>query len=130
MADQPLGLGARDLELKKWEKPYVFQEFPKMLYRFMPGPGGKLVREECGVEDRVAEALRTGAGWRTTPGEAYAVAEQAEHDLGQAAAERAASDRRMSRQAQAEAAEADAATARHLGEIPETPKPSHRKKAE
>jgi hypothetical protein len=130
MADQSLGLGDRDRELKKWDKPYVFQEYPKMLYRFLPGPGGKLVREECGVEDRLQEGLRHGAGWRTTPGDAYDVAEQAEYDLGQAAAERAASDRRMSRQAQADAAAADAATARHLGEIPETPKPSPRKKVE
>ena len=128
MADQTLGLSDRDQELRKWERPYVFQEFPKMLFRFVPGPGGRLVREEVVVNDRSEEALKGGQGWRATQADAYALAERAQEAIGTAAAERAHADRRMSAKAQAEAAEADAATAKHLGEIPEEPKRSHRKK--
>lgn len=128
MADPTLGLSDRDQELRKWSAPYRFQEFPKMLYRFNPGPGGKLVREECGVGSRDEQAIKEGQGWRETQQDAYDLAEHAQEDVGTAAAERAFHDRRMSPAAQAEAAAVDAATAKHLGEIPEAHKRAPRKK--
>lgn len=121
MADEPLGLSEREKELRKWNAPYVFKEFPKMLYRGTTRAGRADVEQRI-VDSSAAEALAAGAGWVTTPDVAHAREVAAQEALGTAAAERAAADRRLSPAAQAEAAAVDQATATHLGEIPEAPK--------
>lgn len=113
-------------ERRKWEKPYVFEPYPKMLYR---GLADKPGWEHCtvGSEQEEHEKVGNGQGWRASLNEALAHHEKLGADIGLAAAERAAADRKLSAPAQAEAKAAeDAADGHHLGEIPETPvrKPS------
>lgn len=112
-------------ERKKWEKPYKFEPYPKMLYR---GIAAKPGWDYCTVanEREEQEKIDNGEGWRPTMGEAIAHFEKLGADIGTAAAERAAADRKMSAKAQAEAATADAASdGHHLAEIPETPVKRH-----
>jgi len=71
-------------------------------------------------EDDYIRELR--GGWAKTPQEAYALHEDQEQALGQAAAERVYADRHMSEAAKKEADAADDRTSKHLPEIPETPK--------
>jgi hypothetical protein len=110
-------------ERQKWEKPYVFEPYPKMLYRGLPVPPGW---EHCTVDNEreEREQKESGAGWFEKLADAIKHQEQLGADIGLAAAERAAADRKMSAKAQAEAAAADKASdGHHLGEIPEK---SHR----
>jgi hypothetical protein len=121
--DDQLGLSERDKELRKWNAPYRFQAFPKMLYRARTLANGSIEMEPPRiVGSEGEEALALGAGWRLTAPEARAAETRAQEDLGTAAAERAWTDRRLSPQAQAEAAAVDQATAKHHGDIPEKPK--------
>lgn len=116
-------------ERKKWEKPYVFQPYPKMLYRGIDEKPGWM---HCTVEDEREEHEKTesGEGWFDTLPVALKYREKLAADIGVAAAERAFTDRKMSAAAQAEAKAAeDAADGHHIGEIPETPlKPKALKK--
>lgn len=125
MADD-LGLSDRDKELKKWNAPYVYREFPKMLYRGLTTTAGRLEVEQRIVGSEHEETLAAGAGWLTTSTAASEAETRRQEDLGTAAAERAAADRQMSPQAQAEAAAIDQRTLKHLGEIPEQPRRRHR----
>ena len=118
MADD-LGLSDRDKELKKWNAPYRYQEFPRMLFRGTTSTAGRVTMEQRIVGSEGEEALAVGAGWVRDPQTATERETRRQEDLGTAAAERAYADHRMSPQAQAEAALVDSATARHLGEIPE-----------
>jgi hypothetical protein len=131
MADTALGLSDYAKELGQWNTPYVYREFPKMLYRGTDGPGRVDVAQRI-VSTEGEEAEARAAGWRTDPQEARDRALARQADIGTAAAERAAQDRRMSGPAQAEAAAADtAAGAKHLGanpERPRRPRPSRAKK--
>ena|SRR5262252_3304483 len=128
MADD-LGLSDREKELRKWNAPYVYREFPKMLYR------GTTVAGRVTVEQRIVgsegeELLATGTGWCPTGPAAMAAETARQEGLGTAAAERAWEDRRLSPAAQAEAAAFDASSAKHTPEIPEQPKRSHHKRTE
>jgi hypothetical protein len=120
MADD-LGLSERDKELKKWEKPWVYVEFPKMLYRGVT-VAGRVEVEQHIVGRAEEEAIAFGAGWRPNAAEAVAVETAHQENLGTLAAERAAADRRLSAAAQADAAVIDQATLRHLPEIPARPR--------
>jgi hypothetical protein len=121
------GLSDRDKELRRWNAPYRYQEHPKMLYRGMT-TAGIVTLEQRVVGSAGEEALALGAGWLPQPDRARQVALLGQAALGAAAAERAWDDRHLSPAAQAEAAAVDQATARHLPEIPEAAKRSHRRK--
>src|SRR5499427_203386 len=126
---EDLGLSERDKELKRWNAPYVYREFPKMLYR------GTTVAGRVTVEQRIVgtegeELLATGTGWLPRPDQAEAVETARQEQLGTDAAVRAWDDRRLSPAAQAEAAAFDASSAKHTPEIPEQPKRSHHKRTE
>lgn len=121
---------AHAIEMAKWEKPYVFEEYPKMLYRARRGSNGQTMvvdpRNESfsagntmTVKDENQEERAKREGWRNTQAEAIALFEKGADDLAEAAAIRAAQDAKMSAPAQREAAEAQAqAPHKHLGEIP------------
>ena len=134
-------------EYLKWEKPYRFEAFPKMLYmarkrpdgvvsvsetndRIFVRPGGNEVpgaaerfcascQKIVNDEQELAKALEQG--WRPTPQEAMERHEAKEQAIGEAAANRAWSERNMSDAAKAEAAAVDASTEDHVPTIPETP---------
>jgi len=120
-------------ERRKWEayptqygepeRPFVFREYPLMLYRAKRKPeGGKdPILEQVIVEDDQQERNMHSRGWVRGPDHAIKVLEESERGLAQAAAERAYQDRLMSDRAKAEAAAIDETTISHLGEVPITP---------
>ena len=120
-------------ERRKWEaqhtqfgapgRPFVYAEYPLMLYRAKRRPeGGKdPILEHFTVEDDQQERNMQSRGWVRGPDNAIKALEETERGLAQAAAERAYQDTRLSERAQAEATAVDETTIQHLGEIPETP---------
>jgi len=126
--DEDLGLSDRDKELRKWNAPYVYREYPRMLYRGVTRTSGLVEVEQKIIASDGEQAMAQGAGWVAHPQQAIAAETQRQEAPGIAAAERAHTDRRLSAAAQAEAADADDATARHLGAIPERPRRPSRKK--
>lgn len=129
-------------EMAKWEKPYRFEPFPKMLYRANRRPDGKPSCSEAddrlfGGQPGSAELFSATCqmvvqseteltkylemGWREGPTEAMEYFEQKEQGLGNAAAHRAHDDRNMGEKAQAEVKAAEDATSEHVPEIPRTP---------
>jgi hypothetical protein len=129
MADTSLGLTDYAKEMARWNKPYVYAEFPKMLFRGTTTTG-KVTVEQRTVASEREEQDALAFGWCVHPQAAQDAETRRQEAIGTAAAERAYSDRTMSPVAQAEAAAADAAAgAKHLGAIPERPRRprSHRK---
>lgn len=122
MQDDDLGLSDRDKELRKWNAPYVYREYPRMLYRGVTTTSGLVTVEQRLVTSDGEQASAMGLGWRASPQQAVEAEDQRAVALSTAAAERAWADRRMSEPAQAEAAAVDGASARHLGAIPERPR--------
>lgn len=133
--ESPLGL-----ELAKWNKPYTYQPFPRMMYRASRRPDGVVSVNEgddglFGGRPGAAEqwsqknwvivnndderVARLEQGWREHPTEAIALFEARECGKANEAAHRAWVDRNMSPAAQAEVAAAEAATEEHLPEIKE-----------
>ena len=134
-------------EYMRWEKPYRFEPFPKMLYMARKRPDGVVSVSESndrlfsvpGQMERAgaAEAFNASCqktvksedelrvaleqGWRPTPQEALERFDAKERAIGDAAANRAWSERNMSEAAKAEAAAVDASTEDHVPTIPETP---------
>src|SRR6266446_3296792 len=120
-------------ERRKWEsqdtqfgsagRPFVYAEYPLMLYRAKRRPeGGKEpLLEHFTVEDEQQERNMQSRGWVRGPDNAIKALEDSERGLAQAAAERVYADQRMSEKAKQEAAKVDEATISHLGEIKETP---------
>ena len=130
MADA-LGLTDHAKELAHWNQPYVYQEYPKMLYLGRTTAGGRLEIQPRTVQNAQEEAAVRRDGWTSNPDDAKANEMMRQEAIGTAAAERAYQDRKLSPAAQAEAAAADqAAGAKHLGEIrerPRRPRPSRAK---
>jgi hypothetical protein len=120
--DDDLGLSERDKELKKWNAPYVYREFPKMVFRGVLTSGGRVEYEHRVVGSVSEESAATATGWDLHPQRALDRAAQRAADVGVAAAERAWDDRHLSAAAQAEAAAIDAGTAQHVPEILVGPK--------
>ncbi len=132
------------IELAKWNKPYVYVPFPKMLYKAQRRPDGVVSVGEA--DDRVfggqpgaAEAFSTTCqrivrsedelhralndGWREHPKEALDQHEAMERKIADAAAQRNYEDRNMGARAKAEAESADAVGGmEHLPEIAEAPR--------
>lgn len=129
-------------EYAKWNKPWRYEEFPRLLYKAKKRPDGRVsVAEtddklfggnpgaaeqwtrgcymEVGDEYELQKALELG--WRKTQKEALEHFEAKERALGEAAAVRAWEDRNMSEGAKAEAAVVEAETFEHVAEIPRQP---------
>lgn len=128
------------IELAKWNKPYVYKPYPKMVYRAQQRPDGRVSVGEgsdsqCGGQPGSAEAFTrtcqhivssegehremSARGWSDTPQEALARHEELERMVADAAAHRAHDDRNMGARAKVEADEAEAATAVHVAEVPQ-----------
>ena len=121
MSDDDLGLSEREKELKRWNRPYRYQEFPRMLFRGVTTTSGRLEVEQRIVAGEQEQSAAEAVGWLPHPSRAIDEETRRQEAPGLAAAERAYQDRRMSDPAQREAAQADAGSARHLGAIPERP---------
>ena len=120
---EPLGLTEYAKELAKWNAPYVYREFPKMLFRGITTTIGRVDVEQRIVTTEGEEHDARSAGWCVHPDRAKDAETRRQEAVGTAAAERAYADRQLSGAAQAEAAAADqAAGAKHLGEIRERPR--------
>jgi hypothetical protein len=120
VADTHLGLTEYAKEMARWNQPYVYVEFPKMLFRGTTTSAGRIEVEQRIVTSEGEEQDAQADGWLPHPQHAKDAEMRRQEAIGTAAAERAYTDRRLSAAAQAEAAAADeAAGARHLGEIPE-----------
>lgn len=130
MADPTLGLTDYAKEMNRWNQPYVYREFPKMLFRGATTTAGRVTVEQRIVATDGEQEQAGRDGWRSNPQVAQDEETRRQEAIGTAAAERAYTDRQLSGRAQAEAAAADqAAGAKHLGEIKERPRRprSHRK---
>jgi len=128
--DEDLGLSDRDKELKKWNAPYVYREFPKMLFRGTTSTAGRIEMEQRIVASVGEEVAAEANGWLPHPQRALEAEDARQGAVGIAAAERAWTERHMSASAQDEAAAAEAATSRQLGEIPERPRRPSRRRLE
>ena len=136
-------------ELAKWNRPYVYRPFPKMLYMARKRPDGIVSIQE--TDDRIfgttpgaADAFTATcqkivkdesemqraleAGWRESQAEALEHHEKREQYKGNVAAHRLYEDRNMSEAARAEAAAVDASTEEHVPEIPVKRKPGRPRK--
>src|SRR5262245_60150966 len=87
------GLSERETELAKWNRPYQFREFPKMLYRGLTTAGGRVEHEQRVVANEHEEQQARENGWCGNPAEALGRETRRQEDLGTAAAERAYADR-------------------------------------
>lgn len=130
------------IELEKWNKPYRFEPFPRMLYKAHRRPDGirsvgetndglfggapgaaeqwtrtcqRTVRSESEMQRAIDE------GWRETQAEAIEYFDKLERFVADAAAHRHHEDRNMSPAAKAEAEALDSGMT-HLPEIPEAHK--------
>src|SRR4030095_11446009 len=126
MTTDATGLSERDQEMRRWNAPYAYREYPKMLYRAY-GSGGRIDLEQRVVGSASEEADAVGLGWPPPPERARDPETMQQAAVGIAAAERAWDDRHLSPAAQAEAAAVDLATLRHLPEIPPQPQRAHRR---
>ncbi|HYC54522.1 MAG TPA: hypothetical protein VEL28_06270 [Candidatus Binatia bacterium] len=125
-------------ELARWNQPYVFRAYPRMVYmaRFhergkqwrtgdptpheVDGGYGEQFTKSCQriVQDEAEFQAALRDGWRENTREALAFRQQLEDEVSKAAAERHAADQRLSAKAQAEAKAADEATDAHVPDIP------------
>lgn len=126
-------------EMAKWEKPWVYVEYPRMLYKAFKRDNGKVMcldnplmyRDEAGalgaeafnrqcqriVRSDDERARAEAEGWRATVKDALDHFEALEQAIAQAAAEANFGVRRMSEQARAEKAAADAETHEHVTDV-------------
>jgi len=128
-------------EMTKWEalpsqlgegqRPYVYHEYPKMLYRAGRTPAGvPAIVDSHVVESATQEANLRSRGFHPGQDVALAALHAADQEAAQLAANRAFTDRRMSPAAQAEAAALDAQSTSHLPVLPERPRKPGRPKKE
>jgi hypothetical protein len=115
------------IELAKWNKPYVYKEFPRMVYKAYARDNGKVL---CGdpadegftracqrtvqSEDELRQA-RT-QGWAVSPEDALEQYEAGQRTIAEAAAEANHAAQRMTPKAQDERKKRDAATDKHVPE--------------
>lgn len=139
------------------ERAPGYQPYPRMLYRALPGKGGKVqsyqgppdiyffptqpeyeraclevenFNRRCTliVQDESQERRALTDGWRHSIQDALDAYEQAQREIGNLAAERAYTDQRMSARAQAEMAAAEAETHEHLPTLKAPKKRPYRRK--
>ncbi len=105
-----------DREMLKWNKPYKYEPFPRMVYRGMLRSDG--VHD---VEHRIADNERQydefrKDGWVDSPDHAKRGVEAQEAMIAEAAAENAHAAQKMSAKARKELAMREASTHRHVTE--------------
>ena len=94
---------------------YVYQAYPKFVYRSVKRYGGKIEMEGQIVQTKQEhEAL--GKDWGSSPEDAIQRRETLEELVSTAAAERAFSDQKLSKKAQKEMKAREAATGHHVPE--------------
>src|SRR5262245_35465227 len=111
--DNELGLSDREKELRKWNAPYVYREFPKMSFRGTLTAGAIDVQKRIVASDAEDRAA-TDTGWLPTSTRAYEAESARQEPLGTVAAERTEGDRRLSAKTRAEVQALDETTVRHL----------------
>ena len=132
--DIQIGTGtAYAAELRKWEahhtqygppgRPYVFRDYPTMLYRpTRSKQSGDVTYEGQIAETEVQRAQLESVGFVYGGlGAALAALEKREFEIAELAAARASEDRRMGARALQEADAKDSATIQHLATIEPTP---------
>jgi hypothetical protein len=97
-----------------WEKPYVYEAFPVMMYRGTLRPDGKVDVAQLMVQTEADQRIAVGQGWCEGPNVAQQRVRSNEDTISEAAAESAASATKMSKKAQRERAVRDKATHRQL----------------
>lgn len=106
----------QDREMMKWNKPYKYEPFPRMVYRGVLRSDGVHDFENRIVDNErhFNEAMREG--WVESPADAKYVVEAQEAAIAQAAAENAHAAQKMSAKARKELAMREAATHKHIAE--------------
>ena len=94
-----------------WEKPYVYAEYPSMVYRGTLLPDGKVEIKQLIVHTESDQSVAIGQGWCEAPDVAEQRVRTHEDTISEAAAESAAAATKM---AQRERAVRDKATHRQL----------------
>lgn len=115
-------------DARYWEGPYVYQPFPKTLFRATAGEGYQ--HPEQIIVKSQHEWDRLGSDWKETPDDARTQRDRSDAEIARVAAERNASDLRMSDKAQREALAIDRATDELLPAIPEQHRQSRPKKTD
>ena len=105
-----------DREMAKWNKPYVFVPFPRMLYKGTLKSNGSTQVDERIVGSEGEEREAMSEGWSGSTTGATARVEAVQQDIAQAAAEANASATKLSWKAQRERKGREAATASHVPE--------------
>jgi hypothetical protein len=103
-----------DKERLSWEKPYVYEAFPAMVYRGTLLPDGKVEVSQLIVNTEPDKLVAVGQGWCDSPDVAEQRVRSDEDTISEAAAESAAAATKMSKKARRERAARDKATHRQL----------------
>lgn len=94
---------------------YVYQPYPKVLYREVQIFGGRFETQECLVHSEVEHTNR-GRLWAESPELATAARIALEDEVSEAAAERGRKDQSMSKKAQRDMDKREAKTGKHVPE--------------
>jgi hypothetical protein len=97
-----------------WEKPYVYEAFPAMLYRGTLLADGKVEVKQMIVQTEADRSIAVGQGWCAGPDVAQQRVRSDEDTISEAAAESSAAATKMGKKAQRERASRDKATHRQL----------------
>lgn len=97
-----------------WEKPYIYEPFPAMLYRGQMLADGKVEVAQMIVQTESDKLVAVGQGWCEGPDVAEQRVRSHEDTISEASAESAAAATKMSKKAQRERATRDKATHRQL----------------
>lgn len=105
-----------DREMLKWNKPYKYEPFPRMVYRGVLRSDGVHDFENRIVDNERQFNEARSEGWVESPNDAKAVVTAQESAIAEAAAENAYAAQKMSAKARKELALREAATHRHVAE--------------
>jgi hypothetical protein len=101
-------------ERQRWEKPYVYEEYPRMLYRVRLENGKPDASDQVLVRSDGERAAREREGYYAGPQAALDAYEAVQQGIAQAAAEAQHDANRLSRHARDEYEAADEASDTHL----------------
>lgn len=99
-----------------WEGPYVYQPYPKLLFK--AGPGKAYQEPDHKIVQNSQEHERAGSDWAESPDAARAIFDRHESAMAAAAAEHNATVSTMSRKAQEEALAHDRSTDDMVADVP------------
>ena len=94
---------------------YVYQPYPKCIYRSVKKSGGQ-IETEMQIVQTYQEHMAQSSDWGLSVDDAVARREALEDAVSNAAAERAYADQKLSKKAQKEMAKREAATPHHVPE--------------